>query len=311
MKVFVCFLGLIAAALAAMAALTYPLWAALYPHFGFPFHRVADRIGMLVLAIGFVLVARRLRLADRASLGYGAPRAIFLRDLGVGFLLGAPMMGLVVGVMVALGLREWKPGMTVDAATLAAIAGIGVTRGFAVAVIEETFLRGAMFTGIARECGPKLAVALTALVYAATHFVGRSSIAADHASWGSGLALLVASLHAFTHPLAIADAYLSLFAVGVVLGAVRAQAGHIGACIGLHASWVWVITFVRETSIASRTSPLAFLLSRFDGVVGWLVLGWTVLLGVVLIGYGPLLWGSRRRDPLDAVKAPGAARGTS
>jgi membrane protease YdiL (CAAX protease family) len=284
-KVFVGFVGLLVAALAAMAGLAYPLWAALYPHFGFPFHRVADRIGMLALAAAFVLVARRLRLADRASLGYGAPRAMFLRDLGIGFLLGAPMMALVVGVMVVLGLREWKAGIPVDAATLLGIARVGLLRGFAVALIEETFLRGAMFTGIARESGPKTAIVLTALIYAATHFVGHSSIPPDQASWGSGLALLAASFHEFAHPLAIADAYLSLFAVGVVLGMVRAQTGHIGACMGLHASWVWVITFVRETSVANRASRLAFLLSRFDGVVGWLVLGWTIFLGLVLYAF--------------------------
>jgi hypothetical protein len=31
-----------------------------------------------------------------------------------------------------------------------------------------------------------------------------------------------------------------------------------------------------------RSAALAFLLSRFDGFVGWLVLGWTVLLAVPL-----------------------------
>jgi hypothetical protein len=28
-----------------------------------------------------------------------------------------------------------------------------------------------------------------------------------------------------------------------------------------------------------REAPYSYLLSRFDGFVGWLVLGWTVLLG--------------------------------
>jgi uncharacterized protein len=284
-KTFIWFSALLGAAVAAIAAFTYPLWAALYPHFGFPFHRVADRVGMVALAVGFVLVARRLRLADRASLGYGAPRSVFLRELALGFALGAPMMGLVVAVMVALGLRGWKPGVTIDAASLLGIAGMGLARGIAVALIEETFLRGAMFSGIARESGPQAAAILTALVYAATHFVGHAPIAAAGAGWGSGLALIAASCAQFAHPLSIGDAYLSLFAVGVVLAMVRAQTGHIGACIGLHASWVWVITFVRETSVADRASPLAFLLSRFDGVVGWLVLIWTIVLGLVLYAF--------------------------
>ncbi|HYK24997.1 MAG TPA: CPBP family intramembrane glutamic endopeptidase [Steroidobacteraceae bacterium] len=285
MKAFIWFIAVIAAAAAAIAAFTYPLWAALYPHFGFPFHRVADRVGLVAFAVGFVLVVRRLKLADRASLGYGVRPVVFLRELGVGFALGAPMMALVVAVMVALGLLEWKPGVTIGAASLLAIAGVGLARGFAVALIEETFLRGAMFSGIARESGAKAAIVLTALLYGASHFVGHSHAVDAAPGWGSGLALLAASFGEFAHPLAIGDAYLSLFAVGVVLAMVRAETGHIGACMGLHASWVWVITFLRETSVANRASPLAFLLSRFDGVVGWLVLGWTVLLGFILYAF--------------------------
>lgn len=301
MKTFFAFLALIVVALAAIAGLTYPLWELLHPAFGFPFHRVADRVGMVALAAGFLVVARRMRLADRASLGYGAPRRIFLRDLSVGFLLGAPLMGLVVGVMVALDLRAWKPGVVIDATALLRIAGVGLARGLAVALIEETFLRGAMFSGIARESGATTAVILTALLYAATHFIGHHPISQDQVSWSSGLAVLAGAFHDFSHPRAIADAYLSLFAVGVVLAVVRAQTGNIGASMGLHASWVWVITFVRETSIANRSSPLSFLLSQFDGVVGWLVLGWTIVLGVTLAAAGGFLWASPQL-PWDAAR---------
>lgn len=287
------FLTLILATLAAMAAITYPVWLWLYPHFGFPFNRVADRIGMLVLGVGTVLLARRLGLWDRGSWGFGATRAIFVRELVIGFALGAPLMAASVAVMAALHLRAWKPGVALDAVSLLTIAGIGVLRGCAVALIEETFLRGVLFSGIARESGIRIAVLATALLYAVTHFVGHYPIAAAHAGPLSGLELLGGSLAAFGHPLAIGDAFLCLTAVGVVLGMLRALTGHIGACIGLHASWVWVITFVRETTIPAPRAPLAFLLSSFDGVVGWLVLGWTVLIGVALaVLYG---WRARRR----------------
>ena len=82
MRAFAWFLGLILLALAVMAALTYPAWQLLHPAFGFPFHRVADRLGMITLAVGFFLVARRLRLADRDSLGFGLPPRQFLREAG-------------------------------------------------------------------------------------------------------------------------------------------------------------------------------------------------------------------------------------
>jgi hypothetical protein len=52
--------------------------------------------------------------------------------------------------------------------------------------------------------------------------------------------------------------------------------------MGLHAGWVWVITFVRATSQPNEASALRPLVSQFDGVVGWLVLVWTMVIGFVL-----------------------------
>jgi uncharacterized protein len=281
MRAFAWFLGLIALALAATAALTYPAWLLLHPHFDFPFHRIGERIGMLALAVGFVLVARRLRLADRASLGFGLRRRLFVRELGLGLGLGIATMLGVVAVMSGLGLLEW----TTAGLTPAALAGVVAARAasaLAVALIEETFLRGAMHTAIERESGSRAAVLLTAVIYAASHFFARFHIAAQQVSSSSGVALLAGTLHAFSHPLAIADAFLALFAVGVVLALVRAATGNIAACMGLHAGWVWVMLVAHEFSHPQRAAPAAFLLSQFDGFVGWLVLGWTLLLAVPL-----------------------------
>ena len=279
MRTFLWFLALLAAGFAAMALLAYPAWALLHPHFDFPFHRIAGRVGMLALLVGFVSVARRLGLADRASLGYGVPRRIFLRELSVALALGAALMLLVVALMLGMGLRAWEAGIDLRAAASAALAARTLVSALVVAVIEETFLRGAMFSGIARESGTARAIVLTSLVYAATHFIARYRIPAELVVPGSGVAMVAGSLRAFADPLAIADAFAALFAVGVLLAAVRAATGHIGACIGLHAGWVWVMLFVRATTVPDPSHPLSFLLSSFDGFVGWLVLGWTLLIG--------------------------------
>jgi membrane protease YdiL (CAAX protease family) len=126
------------------------------------------------------------------------------------------------------------------------------------------------------------ATILTSLIYALTHFVSSYHIAESQIGWRSGLDMLAGSFGAFARPLQVSDAYICLFAVGVVLATVRMQTGNIAASLGLHAGWVWVITFVRETSIADPANPLHGLLSRFDGVVGWLVCAWTVLVGFAL-----------------------------
>jgi uncharacterized protein len=281
MRAFLWFLLLIAAALAAIAWLTYPAWLLLHPHFDFPFHRIGDRIGMLALLVGFLLVARHLGLADRASLGYGLARRVFLRELGLGALLGVATMLAVVAAMWLLGLLAPSAG-SYTGAGLARLLVARAGSALVVALIEETFLRGAMFTAIERESGTRLAVLLTAVVYATSHFLASYHIAASEVTPASGVALLAGSAHALAQPLAVADAFLALFAVGVVLGGVRARTGNIAACMGLHAGWVWVMLVVHELTHPERRAALAFLLSRFDGFVGWLVLAWTVLLAVPL-----------------------------
>jgi uncharacterized protein len=285
MRTFFWFLGLLAAAFAAMALFAYPAWLLLHPHFDFPFHRIASRVGMLALLIGFVSIARRLGLADRASLGYGVPRPVFVRELVRALALGVGLMLVVVAVMFGMGLRTWQPGLDLHAAALTQLALKTLLSALTVAFIEETFLRGAMFSGIARESGVRAAIVLTALVYAATHFIARYHIPAELVVPTSGLAMVEGSLQAFADPLAIADAYLALFAVGVLLAAVRAATGHIGACLGLHAGWVWIILLARETSVPVTTRRMSFLLSSFDGFVGWLVLAWIILIGWPLYRY--------------------------
>jgi membrane protease YdiL (CAAX protease family) len=282
MRAFAWFLALILLGLASIAVFTYPAWVVLHPHFEFPFHRIGERIGMLALAVAFVLAARRLGLTDRASLGYGIARRAFLREMSIGLALGVVTMAAVVGIMTALGLLDWTPGASLSAAMLARLVLLRLSSGLAVAFIEETFLRGAMLTAIERESGTRAAVLLTAVVYSATHFFASFKIAPDQVTAWSGMDLLAGTLHSFAHPLGIADAFLCLLAVGIVLGIIRAATGNIAACIGMHAGWVWVMLVVHEMSQPVRAAALSFLLSRFDGFVGWLVLAWTILLGFAL-----------------------------
>jgi membrane protease YdiL (CAAX protease family) len=282
MRTFAWFFGLILLGLASIAVFTYPAWLLLHPHFDFPFHRIGERIGMLTLGCGFLVMARRLRLSDRTSLGYGLAPGRFLREASIGLALGVATMSVVVGLMTALGLLDWTEAAAFSAAALAKLVVLRLVSGLAVAFIEETFLRGAMHTGIERESGSRAAVILTAAVYSATHFFAGFRIPAAEVSASSGVAQLAGTLQSFAHPLGIADAFLCLFAVGILLGRVRAATGNIAACIGLHAGWVWIMLVVHALAQPVRTAPLSFMLSRFDGFVGWLVLAWTIPLGLAL-----------------------------
>src|SRR6266403_812595 len=285
MRAFLLFLGLLIAALAAIAVFTYPAWLLLHPHFNFPFHRLGERIGMRALLIGFVFVAKRAGLADKRSLGYGLPRRRFVLEMLLALAIGAVTMLAVVGIMTALGLVKWSDTAHLGAIALVQLVATRLLSGIAVAFIEETFLRGAMFTALERESGVRTAIVLTAVIYSATHFFASFHIAADRVTASSGFDLLAGTLHLFGNPLAILDAFLCLFAVGVVLAVIRAVTGNIAACLGLHAGWVGVMLVTHQLSAPVRDEPLSFLLSGFDGFVGWLVLGWTILLGVGLFEF--------------------------
>jgi membrane protease YdiL (CAAX protease family) len=285
-----------------VALFAYPAWLLLHPHFDFPFHRIGERIGMIGLLVGFLLVARRLGLADRESLGYGAPRREFLREWGLGLVLGVATMSGIVGIMAALGLLEWRSDALFGVAPLAKLVGARLLSGLAVALIEETFIRGAMFTAIQRESGTRTAVILTAVLYSASHFFGKVRIPADQVTAWGGVDLLAGTLHAFSDPLGIADAFLCLAAVGVVLAVVRATTGNIAAGLGLHAGWVWVMLVAHELTQPVAAAPLRFLLSRFDGFVGWLVLAWTTLMGFGFWWF----YSARQEKSARARKAPQA-----
>jgi membrane protease YdiL (CAAX protease family) len=285
MRAFILFLALILVSLAAIGLFTYPAWLLLHPHFNFPFHRIGERIAMLVGLVGFVILAPRMKLGDRASLGYGIPRRRFVRELLVGLAVGVVTMLVIVGVMTALGLRDWHKAALLDLPRLAKVIAQALGSGLAVALIEETALRGIIFTGIQRESGTRAAIVLTALIYAATHFFAKHHIDAAQVTPSSGWDLLAGTLHSFAAPLGIADAFMTYFSVGAILAAIRSSTGHIASDMGLHAGWVWVMLSVTAASDPVRNQPLSFLLSQTDGFVGWLVLAWTLIIGVPLVRF--------------------------
>jgi len=281
-KAFAWFVGLFIFGFAVISIFAWPIYDWLTPNFNFKFHRVANRLGMLALLVSFLLVARRLALNDKKSLGYELPRSEFLRESALGLLIGVGTMLPIVLIMLGLDLRVLRDGLDPANVPWLRLAAGGLVTGITVALIEETFLRGAMHTGIARESGACTAILLTAALYASVHFIGRYRIPVEELGPDSGLRHVLGTLTDFAKPLDIADAWLALFAVGALLGLVRTLTGNIAACIGLHAGWVWLISLLRDTSLPDEANSLRFLLSQFDGVVGWLVVGWTLVVGAAL-----------------------------
>ena len=259
---------------------SYQLSHALQPDW--QFHKVVGRLWQLLMLAGIAVAVRRLGLRGGADWGYGLPRANFLRQAGAGLGLGVATMLPMALVIVALGIRDPLPDF--NAAMLLFGIAAGALTGLVVALIEETFFRGLMFRAVLRDSGPAIAVWSTAILYAAIHFFARVKIPHAEVAWDSGISLLGSALVRFADPSAIADAFITLAIVGLLLGLVRHLTGSIAAGIGLHMGWVCVIKATTSVTRPDEAARWSFLVSDFDGFTGWLVAGWScaILLALYL-----------------------------
>lgn len=265
--------------LAALAAWpVYQLAHALQPDW--QFHKVVSRFWQLLMLAGIAVAVWRLGLRGRADWGYGLPRAKFLRQAGAGLALGVATMLPMALVIVALGIRNPLPDL--DAAMLLSGIAAGALTGLVVALVEETFFRGLMFRAVLRDSGPATAVWTTAILYSAIHFFARVKIPHAEVAWDSGIALLGSSLTRFADPSAIADAFITLAIVGLLLGLVRHWTGSIAAGIGLHMGWVCVIKATSTVTRHDEAARWSFLVSDFDAFTGWLVAGWSCAILLML-----------------------------
>lgn len=288
MRAFLAFTGLLFGALVVAALVAYPLYAGLHGILDYPFHRYVRRLATILIALGLVVLLRRLRIANRRALGYGLPAPLFLRRAGVAYVLGIASLVPVAAFLLLSGVRDVVPGALPDAgAVVLAFLDCALT-GVLVALMEETLIRGALFTAMERESGVRLAIALPSVLYAASHFIAKVKIPHEQVTWSSGFDVIAGMFSMFADFGRIADSFLALCAVGVLLGLLRARTGNIAACIGLHAGWVTLIQFVHRFSAGDPAAPLAWTVGSYDGFIGWLVLAWSVLIiAAVALWYAP------------------------
>ena len=280
MRNFALFVVLLAGSLLLAAALTYPAWLLVATVSVEPVHRVMNRLAMLIALFGLIVLTRRLGLSNRTALGYALPRAEFLRQLGIGWAAGIGLMLPLVALLLALDVRQIKPGL--DGDLLGLLVG-GVLSGLVVAFIEETFFRGVLFTAVERTSGAGAAIAAPSVLYAALHFLGgKLRVPPEQVSWEHGFQVLNRLFERYAQPLAFVDSFLALVTLGVLLALVRLRTGAIAACIGLHAAGVCTIFVLRDTTAVNDHAKLASVVGTYDGVIGWGAFAW---LAAIVVAY--------------------------
>jgi len=136
-----------------------------------------------------------------------------------GFSLGVLTLGLHGFLLILLGVRTPHiPEMGWIHLAAASLSAAGA--GLGVALLEETLFRGALIAILMRISGPRTAILVSALDYAALHFIG-TYWTTDPAlvGWDTGFRI---ALDGFSHlPHADPGSFLALFLAGVLLATVR------------------------------------------------------------------------------------------
>lgn len=266
--VLLAFVAALFAALLLATITSAVVQSALSPLAQVPLHRVFSRLVMVgVLGITLWLMVR-YRLADRTLLGFTRPAPEFFARAGAGLLAGIAIMAIAIVPLFLLGVLAWDATPPVAWTGWLVLAGKGLASGIAVALIEETFFRGAMQGVLQRMGALRWALFAVPLLYAVVHFLGRpSGVGAPEVH--DGLEALAQFFARLAQPLQVLDAFVALWCVGLLLALVRWRLGDIAPCIGLHAGFVTTIAVVRRTSSVDATGDWSFLVGRFDGLLGW------------------------------------------
>ncbi len=273
------FFAYIAAVLIVGGLLAYPLHSALDPWLDYPFHRTTSRSIMLVALVGLIPFLKAIGSYSKAALGYDRLASDFIQDLLKALAIGTVIFLPVVFALLGAGTRVFDPRIPTTLLGFGELFLKYLPAALAIGLIEETYFRGAIFTAVRRHAKIWPAIMLTSLLYAATHFLRvRYHIANDELAWYSGLVIVSHAFGNFSNPLAMIDSFLALFCAGVFLCLIRVHTGHVGACIGIHASWVFVIKITKKLSSVDPESSWSFLAGTYDQMIGWLAFAWITLI---------------------------------
>jgi membrane protease YdiL (CAAX protease family) len=281
MRAFGWFVGLLILAMVSGALLAYPAFE-LVAGAGWRFDRVASRVAMLVFALELVWLCRHLNIRTKTDFGYGLPWRRFASQCLIWGVIG--MLTAAGGAAFLLGtnLRALAPGFMPGVGAYAHLLLIGIGSGISVALIEESVMRGALHTAIARESGHLAAATLTATLFAILHFFAKARIAPNELAWYSGFDLLLRSFAPLAHPVLVLDSLLAWLVVFLILAGTRVLTGNIAVAIGLHAGWVVVLRMLQEATTPTAAAQHSVWVGSFDGLLGYWMLPWGTAIAVAL-----------------------------
>lgn len=246
-----------------------------------PLSKVVSKLTLILLLISIFPLRKWLRFSWR-DLGF-AESALFFRQIGQGLLLGLLTLMPVLATLYWLDVHFWDHGRVWTWSKILEKTSVALLLALLIAVGEELLFRGLLLSTFRRKLSTALAIGLSAIYYAALHFL-KSTTRIPHAeqTLGSGFQLMAEAFANWLNP-EIFSALLALFVVGVFLAILRSRLPQsLGLCIGCHAGWVWQIKVSKDFFNVNPHADYLYLVSNYDGVVGPLVSVW--LTAAILLG---------------------------
>ncbi|MBI5383303.1 MAG: CPBP family intramembrane metalloprotease [Verrucomicrobia bacterium] len=246
-----------------------------------PFHRFVNRALLVLALLGIWPLMRALGMRSWKNLGWVSPKAQGQR-IAAGFGIGFASLALVGALALACGAWQWHTDLTTSrffgklwGAALSAVV---------VAILEETFFRGAILGAWRRTHSARAALWLSSAIYALLHFFQRP-VSPEQVEWFSGLLILPQMMRGFVDLPTLVPAFFSLLIVGVILGQAYQRTGNLYFSMGLHGGWVFWLKFWGVIA-QTQAGGAAWFWGTGKLIDGWLALG-------VLASVGLVLWRGR------------------
>lgn len=198
-----------------------------------------NRVGLIAALLGLWPLLRIMRMNKTEVLGDRASQH-WLHLFTTGFIFATVLLLLMGAVFLVFDayrmkaeprwLNFFKP----------------ITSALAVSFIEEFLFRGAILGILCRSLGNRAGLFWTTFLFAIVHFLKPpedEAIANADVTWVTGFWVIPQLFRGFGAVEYVLEEFMTLAAVGFVLGWVRLRTGSLWGCIGLHAGWVFGLKY--------------------------------------------------------------------
>lgn len=242
------------------------------------FERYFKRALMACAVLLLFPLIKSLRSKEKATEKQPLPQRINpglqgSKDIGVGFLIAASFLMVLVVGLFSLGWIEFKEELKWGRAIQKAL-----TTAIIVSLLEEWLFRGVLYDVLLRQLSVAKAIIGLSLFFAAVHFLMPPDGAmVNHPThWLAGFEMIGLIGMNFLSPTSFLGAFLTLFVIGIILAYTRHKTGKLWFAVGLHAGWVFPFVCVnRLTDTTGSGSALWYNDSLREGLLPLITLSIT------------------------------------